>query len=65
MHQMCANVVFFSTPMPKIYACMPPKCEELEEAMAFIYIGPTMLTERDSKRTPLLVRRNKVAEALC
>jgi hypothetical protein len=54
MHQMSANVVFFSTPIPKIYA----------EVMAFICIGPTMLTESDSKRAPLFVRRNKVAEAL-
>jgi len=41
---MSANAVFFSTPMPKIYASLPPKCEELEEVMAFIFIGPTMPT---------------------
>jgi len=64
MHKMSANAVFFSTPMPKIYASLPPKCEELEEVMAFIFIGPTMPTDKDFKCTPLLVRRNKVAGAL-
>jgi hypothetical protein len=64
MHKLSANAVFFSTPMPKIYTCLPPKREELEEVMAFIYIGPTMPTDKEFKRTPLLVRRNKVAEAL-
>jgi hypothetical protein len=64
MHKLSANAVFFSTPMPKVYACLPPKRKELEEVMAFIYIGPTMPTEKEFKRTPLLVRRNKIAEAL-
>jgi len=38
-------------------ASLPPKREELEEVMAFIFIGPTMPTDKDFKHTPLLVRK--------
>ena len=61
---MKANVVSHSLPMPKIYSVLPPPKEELDEVLAFIYLGPNVPTEKDYKRTPMLVRRNKVALAL-
>ena len=64
MSKMKANVVSHSLPMPKIYSALPPAKEELDEVLAFMYIGPNVPTYRDYKRTPMLVRRNKVAEAL-
>jgi len=64
MHKLSANAVFFSTPMPKIYKVLPPSLSELDEVLAFVYLGPTQPTEKEFKRTPLLVHRNKVALAL-
>ncbi|EIW54538.1 uncharacterized protein TRAVEDRAFT_77447, partial [Trametes versicolor FP-101664 SS1] len=53
-----------SLPMPKIYSVLPPRCEELSEVLAFLYLGPNQPTSKEYKRTPMLVRRNKVADAL-
>ncbi|KAI0043092.1 hypothetical protein FA95DRAFT_1584233 [Auriscalpium vulgare] len=61
---MRANTVMYQVPMPKVYHVLPPKREELDEVIAFIYIGPVRPTEKEYRRTPLLVRRNKVAKAL-
>ena len=64
MHKMKANVIAFENPMPKIYERLPPPAEDLDEVLAFIYTGPCRPTPEDIERTPLLVRRNKVGEAL-
>jgi hypothetical protein len=64
MHKMIANAVTFEHPMQKIYSVLPPPIEELDDVLAFIFIGPCQPTEEDFKRTPLLVRRNKVGKAL-
>lgn len=61
---MRANAVSHAIPMTKVYNALPPKREELDEVLAFIYIGPTVPTPKEYKRTPFLVRRNKVAAAL-
>lgn len=50
--------------MPKIYSVLPPRCEELSEVLAFLYLGPNQPTSKEYKCTPMLVRRNKVADAL-
>ena len=59
-----ANVISHSLPMPKVYAALPPPVEDLDEVLAFIYLGPNVPTEKEFKRTPMLVRRRKVAAAL-
>jgi len=64
MHKMKANAITFANPMPKIYQVLPPPIEELDEVLAFIYTGPCRPTIEDFKRTPLLVRRQKVGAAL-
>jgi Helitron helicase-like domain at N-terminus len=64
MTKMTANAVTFENPMPKIYQALPPPLEELDQVLAFIYTGPCKPTLEDLKRTPLLVRRNRVAMAL-
>ncbi len=43
---------------------VPPTREELDEVLAFMYIGLNVPTQKEFQRTPLLVRRNKVAMAL-
>ncbi|KAF7789842.1 hypothetical protein EIP86_000788 [Pleurotus ostreatoroseus] len=50
--------------MPKVYKVLPPPREDLDEILAFIYVGPSTPTAEDYKRTPFLIRRNKVAAAL-
>ncbi|KAA1479475.1 hypothetical protein DENSPDRAFT_756072, partial [Dentipellis sp. KUC8613] len=61
---MRANAVMFSTPMPKIYQTLPPPREELDEVLAYIFIGSSKPTDEDHRRVPMLVRRNKVKRAL-
>lgn len=63
-YKMKANAVMFSVPMPKVYKVLPPPKEEIEEIVAFIFIGPTRPTEDMHKRLPSFVRRNKVKRAL-
>ena len=64
MHKMKANAISFSNPMPKIYSILPPPADEMDDVLAFIYTGPCRPTKAEFERTPLLVRRNKVAKAL-
>lgn len=64
MSKLRANVLSHSLPMPKIYSVLPPRSEELSEVLAFLYLGPNQPTFQEYKRTPMLVRRNKVADAL-
>ena len=64
MHKMRANAIMFANPMPKIYDVLPPPIDEMDDVLAFIYTGPCKPTKDDFKRTPLLVRRKKVAAAL-
>ena len=64
MHKMISNAVTFEHPMQNIYTILPPPIEEMDEVLAFIFTGPCQPTEDDFCRTPLLVRRNKVAKAL-
>ena len=59
-----ANAIMFSNPMQRIYDKLPPPCSELDEVLAYIFTGSTKPTAEDMKQTPLLVRRNAVAEAL-
>lgn len=64
MHKLKANAICHSLPTPKIYSVLPPPREDLDEVLAFIFIGPNPPTPEDYQRTPFLVRRNKVARAL-
>ncbi|KAH7905990.1 hypothetical protein BJ138DRAFT_1016916, partial [Hygrophoropsis aurantiaca] len=64
MHKMIANAISFKHPSEKIYQALPPPIEEMEEVLAVVFTGPCAPTEDDFKRTPLLVRRSKVARAL-
>ncbi|KAI0743695.1 hypothetical protein C8Q80DRAFT_1106681 [Daedaleopsis nitida] len=43
MSKMKANVVSHSLPMPKIYSVLPLAREDLDEVLAFMYIGPNVL----------------------
>ena len=59
-----ANAISYATPMPKIYKTLPPSKDELDDVLAFIYIGSIKPTDVDWTRTPFLVRHKAVKEAL-
>ncbi|THU94771.1 hypothetical protein K435DRAFT_667792 [Dendrothele bispora CBS 962.96] len=62
--KLIANAVMFANPTAKIAQVLPPPRHELNEILAFVFMGSAKPTEDELKRIPLLVRRNKVAIAL-
>ena len=62
--KMTANVIMFSNPTVKVYHVLPPSRREVSEILAFVFQGPAQPTDTDIKRTPMLVRRNVVKDAL-
>ncbi|KAJ6460428.1 hypothetical protein DFH09DRAFT_1255109 [Mycena vulgaris] len=62
--RMHANAIMFSQPVLKVYLKLPPSREEMSEVLAFIFTGSAAPTQEDFDRTPMLVRRSKVSEAL-
>ncbi|PPQ87199.1 hypothetical protein CVT25_014754 [Psilocybe cyanescens] len=61
---MTANVIMYSNPTVKVYHKLPPSRDEMNEVLAFVFTGPAQPTEEDFKRCPMLVRRQKVVDAL-
>ncbi|PPQ75527.1 hypothetical protein CVT24_013233 [Panaeolus cyanescens] len=64
MRKMKANVIAFENPIPKVYNKLPPPREDMDDVLAILFTGPCKPNEEDFKRTPLLIRRNVVLEAL-
>ncbi|KAJ2919825.1 hypothetical protein MD484_g593, partial [Candolleomyces efflorescens] len=62
--KLTANAIAFSMPTVKVYQHLPPRKEEMQEVLAFIFTGVNPPTDADLARTPMLVRRNAVADAL-
>ncbi|KAF5336919.1 hypothetical protein D9611_002865 [Ephemerocybe angulata] len=62
--KMMANAISFPCPTPKVYKLLPPRKEELDDVLAFIYTGIKPPSEDDIGRTPMLVRRKVVGAAL-
>ncbi|TFK58514.1 hypothetical protein BDN72DRAFT_741391, partial [Pluteus cervinus] len=63
-HKMKAHVIAFENPVPKIYKSLPPPVTDLDDVLAVLFTGPQRPTAADYERVPLLVRRNKVIDAL-
>ena len=61
---MVAKAVVFTNPLPKVYNILPPPLEDLDEVLAVVFTGPVKPTTDELKRTPFLVRRNAVGNAL-
>jgi hypothetical protein len=61
---MNANAIMFQQPVLKVYLKLPPSRKEMEEVLAVVFTGACDPTPEDFERTPLLVRREKVAAAL-
>jgi hypothetical protein len=64
LRKMASHVIAFESPVPKVYNCLPPPVEDLDEVLAILFTGPCKPTEKDFERTPLLIRQNHVARAL-
>ncbi|KAF6741367.1 hypothetical protein DFP72DRAFT_834258, partial [Ephemerocybe angulata] len=62
--KMIANVVAFEHPSKKIYERLPMPQSELKEVLSIVYTGVEPPGDDDLKRTPVLVRRHKVQNAL-
>ena len=63
MSKIKADVVSHSLPLPKICSVLPPSKDELDEVLAFLYLGSNIPTEKNDQCTPMLVKRNQVAKA--
>ncbi|KZS86368.1 hypothetical protein SISNIDRAFT_421010, partial [Sistotremastrum niveocremeum HHB9708] len=64
LYKLRANAILFPNPVAEICDVLPPPRADIEEILAFVFTGPSQPTEIDLQRCPLLVRRNKVADAL-
>ena len=62
--KMTANVIMFANPVAKVYHILPPPREDMDDVLAITFMGSAQPTEQAFQRTPLFVRRNKVAIAL-
>ncbi|KAF5331190.1 hypothetical protein D9611_013146 [Ephemerocybe angulata] len=62
--KMTSNVIAFEHPSKKIYDRLPMDRDELSEVLSVMYTGAEPPGDDDLKRTPVLVRRNKVRAAL-
>ncbi|KAJ7128340.1 hypothetical protein C8R44DRAFT_567373, partial [Mycena epipterygia] len=61
---MSANAIMFAAPIVKVYNVLPPSADDISEVLAFVFIGPARPSDEDYVRTPMLVRRHKVQDAL-
>ena len=64
LRKMASHVIAFESPVPKVYHCLPPPIEDLDDVLAILFTGPCKPTGEEFKRTPLLIRRKNVAQAL-
>ena len=64
MRKMKANAIAFQSPIPVIFNILPPAKDDIAEVLAIMFTGPCKPTPADFKRTPFLVRRNHVRNAL-
>ncbi|KDQ25055.1 hypothetical protein PLEOSDRAFT_1078941 [Pleurotus ostreatus PC15] len=62
--KMIANALAFESPVPKVYTRLPISKAELDEVLVILFTGPRRPEKDDLKRTPFLVRANKVRAAL-
>ncbi|KAI5823012.1 hypothetical protein K523DRAFT_217628, partial [Schizophyllum commune Tattone D] len=62
--KMIANAVMFSSPLPQVRRILPPHRDELNEVIAFTFLGTARPTPDEFKRTPMLMRLDVVENAL-
>ncbi|KAJ3549575.1 hypothetical protein NM688_g5163 [Phlebia brevispora] len=62
--KMKANAVVFAQPIAKLTTKLPRPREELDECLVILFTGSTDPTKEDFRRTPFLIRRDAVWNAL-
>jgi hypothetical protein len=62
--RMHANAIMFPQPAAKVYQKLPLSKKDLSEVLVFVFTGSSAPTDADFARTPMLVRRHQVADAL-
>ncbi|KAL1750009.1 hypothetical protein FB107DRAFT_224601, partial [Schizophyllum commune] len=62
--KMIANAVMFSSPIPQVCRVLPPHKDELNEVIAFTFLGTARPTPEEFQRTPMLMRLEVVEAAL-
>ncbi|KAF7426379.1 hypothetical protein PC9H_008747 [Pleurotus ostreatus] len=61
---MTANALSFESPVPKIYNFLPISKAELDEVLVVLFTGPKQPVKDDLKRTPFLIRKKNIKDAL-
>ncbi|KAG6904889.1 hypothetical protein DXG01_006440 [Tephrocybe rancida] len=64
LKKMNAHLIAFESPVQRVYEMLPPSRAELDDVLAVLFTGPCEPTGDDLKRTPLLVHRKAVKDAL-
>jgi hypothetical protein len=64
MRKMVAHAIAFESPVAKVYDKLPPPQSEMGDVLVILFSGPNKPTKEDWKRTPVLVRRTAVLNAL-
>jgi hypothetical protein len=62
--KMRANAVIFAQPVHAIWSALPPKPDDLSEILCIIFAGAVRPSESDCRRSPFLIRKRKVLDAL-
>jgi hypothetical protein len=57
--RMSANAIMFSQPVLSIFNALPPSKKDMNEVLAFVFMGSAAPTQQDFDRTPMLVRKKK------
>lgn len=47
LRKMTSHVIVFDSPVPKVYNCLPPPVEDLDDVLAILFTGPCQPTEKE------------------
>jgi len=62
--KMIANIVMYSNSTAVVYNVLPPSIKDLDDVLAFLFVGSAPSTMQDFSCMPMLVRHNVVKEGL-
>jgi hypothetical protein len=62
--KLVADTIIFATPVVKMYHTLPPTVQEAGNILAVIFMGHSQPTDKEFKKCPMLVHRQKISDAL-